>query len=54
MCYQHVGQHAVASCRFFEECRDATPEEYAPLKEEMEKLIGYDLAVLNEMLGKED
>lgn len=50
MCYEHVGQHSVANLDYFTECRPATPEQYAPLKNELEQLIGYDLAVLNEIL----
>jgi hypothetical protein len=44
-CYQHVGQHGsvdYTSC--IQATRKATPEEYAPLKAELEQ-IGYKLKV---------
>ena len=44
-CYVHVGQHS--SCHiswYFEHTKPATPEEYAPLKAELES-IGYYLDV---------
>lgn len=40
MSYQHVGQHGAASPELIEELEDATPEEYAPLKKELENLGG--------------
>ena len=30
-CYQHIGQHSAASPGYLEECRQATPVEYADL-----------------------
>jgi hypothetical protein len=44
--YSHIGQHSSAHPRYAEESRPATPEEYAPLKAELESL-GYNLEVLN-------
>lgn len=46
--YSHVGQHSSASPEYAKESRPATPEEYAPLKAELES-IGYNLEVLNGM-----
>ena len=40
--YMHVGQHGEASVEFYHECEDATPEQCADLKSELES-IGYDL-----------
>lgn len=46
--YSHVGQHSSAHPDYAKESRPATPEEYAPLKAELESL-GYNLEVLNGM-----
>jgi len=51
--YSHVGQHSSAHPDYAKESRPATPEEYAPLKAELEGQ-GYTLDVLNgvsEMTG---
>lgn len=50
--YSHVGQHGYASPEYLEELEDATPEEYEPLKEELEGQ-GYVLNVLNGLQGDE-
>ena len=48
MCYQHIGQHGACSPSYAEECREATPEEYADLHRELRDLVGYDdLVILN-------
>ena len=44
--YSHVGQHSSAHPAYAKESRPATPEEYAPLKTELESL-GYNLEVVN-------
>jgi len=46
--YSHVGQHTGVHPEYAAESRPATPEEYAPLKAELEG-IGYNLDVLNGM-----
>jgi len=46
--YSHIGQHSSAHPAYAKESRPATPEEYAPLKAELESL-GYNLEVLNGM-----
>jgi hypothetical protein len=46
-CYEHVGQHSDASLEYFTECRPATPDQYLPLKAEMENLFGYDFDVID-------
>ena len=46
MGYAHMGQHTAISPYYAEESRDATPEEYADLKSELEGL-GYNLEVVN-------
>lgn len=43
-CYAHIGQHSACDPNYFRRCRKATPEQYAPLKEELES-IGYNLTV---------
>lgn len=45
-CYQHIGQHSDGVPEYFEGLEQATPEEYTPLKEELESL-GYNLTILN-------
>jgi hypothetical protein len=42
--YAHIGQHGEVSPSYFRMCSKATPEEYADLKAELER-IGYDLEV---------
>ena len=44
--YSHIGQHSSAHPAYAKESRPATPEEYAPLKAELESL-GYNLEVVN-------
>jgi len=46
--YSHIGQHSSAHPNYAKESRQATPEEYADLKAELEG-IGYNLEVLNGM-----
>ena len=46
--YSHMGQHSSASPEYAKESRQASPEEYADLKAELEG-IGYNLVVLNGM-----
>lgn len=41
-CYAHVGQHGVCDPSLLK-CRRAKPEEYLPLKREMEDIVGYDI-----------
>ena len=43
--YEHIGQHGEASIEFCRECIKATPAEYAELKNELEKLCGYNLQI---------
>jgi hypothetical protein len=42
--YMHIGQHSAASERLLTDLKPATPEEYAPLKAELEA-IGYTLDI---------
>jgi len=44
--YSHIGQHSSAHPDYAKESREASPEEYANLKAELEG-IGYDLEILN-------
>ena len=44
-CYSHVGQHSSAHPDYANESREATPEEYNDLKEELES-IGYNLELV--------
>lgn len=45
--YSHIGQHSQCSIEYVRECREASPEDYAPLYKELTELIGYDLEVQN-------
>ena len=45
--YEHIGQHGEASIEFCRECIEANPAEYAELKNELEKLCGYNLQISN-------
>lgn len=50
--YMHVGQHSEASLGFMRHtCRQAKPEEYTSLQEELES-IGYDLSRRVRWYGK--
>ncbi len=44
--YSHVGQHSSCSPEYAAKSRNATPEEYADLRAELES-IGYELETLN-------
>lgn len=46
LCYSHVGQHSYADPFYIDDLEEATPEEYEPLKKELEGQ-GYVLNVLN-------
>lgn len=47
VCYQHIGQHGTADIEFMKYCtEDASPAEYAELKDELENIIGYDLTII--------
>ena len=46
-CYSHIGQHSVCAVDWVEEsCRAATYAENKPLYDELTKMVGYDLEVL--------
>jgi len=45
--YQHTGQHGAASTELLRELQPATPEEYAPLKSELENHFDYHLEVID-------
>lgn len=44
LCYAHIGQHSAADIGIIGRSRPATPEEYAPLAEELRR-IGYTLDI---------
>ena len=45
-CYAHAGQHGTCCPGILWNCRRANPEEYLPLKHEMEDIVGYDVEVV--------
>jgi hypothetical protein len=45
-CYAHIGQHSSCHIDYAKECKNATIEEYTPLKTELEGL-GYDLTIID-------
>ena len=46
ICYAHVGQHSACHIDYANKCKEATPEQYADLKKELES-VGYDLKVIS-------
>lgn len=46
-CYAHLGQHGAACMNYAAGLENATPEEYAELKRELEHL-GYELEIVEE------
>lgn len=42
-CYAHSGQHGTCCPEILWDCRRAKPEEYLPLKRELEEIIGYNV-----------
>ena len=47
-CYAHIGQHSPCHPDYAAECREAKPEEYKDLLEELTSIAGYDnLVILN-------
>jgi hypothetical protein len=47
MSYQSIGQHGMAHRDLLDELDKATPEEYADLKDELER-IGYEFEVIHD------
>lgn len=45
-CYAHVGQHGTCCPEILWNCRRAKPEEYLPLKRELEEIVGYNVEVV--------
>lgn len=45
-CYAHVGQHGTCCPEILWSCRRAKPEEYLPLKRELEEIVGYNVDVV--------
>lgn len=43
-CYAHIGQHSACHIDYIKECKEATPEQYADLKAELQS-IGYNLQI---------
>ena len=45
--YMHIGQHSSCNpCALIKDTRLSTPEEYNDLKNELEKIVGYNLEVI--------
>ena len=45
--YMHVGQHGAANPMIvLKQTKPATPDEYAVLQDELERVIGYDLKII--------
>lgn len=49
ICYAHLGQHSACHPDYAKECKLATPEQYEPLRQELES-IGYNLKILNKLI----
>ena len=46
ICYSHIGQHSAASKEYVKELKEASPEDYKSLQDELTSL-GYSLNILN-------
>jgi hypothetical protein len=44
--YMHVGQHGAADTEIVRNTKLATPDEYAVLQDELERVVGYDLKII--------
>ena len=44
LCYSQTEQHACASVDYYRKCKPATPDQYTPLRREIEA-IGYKIAI---------
>ena len=53
MYYEHCGQHGECVYDFYLSCKRASPEEYAPLKKEMENCFGYNFKVVRKITRKD-
>lgn len=51
LCYAHLGQHASADTGYAASLKRATPEQFAPLKRELESL-GYELEIVRKCTQK--
>lgn len=47
--YMHLGQHGESDYEWYLSCKPASPEEYAPLKKELEQAFGYRFKVVKRM-----
>lgn len=45
-CYAHIGQHSACAPEYAEACKEAGPEQFEDLKQELES-IGYELEIIN-------
>lgn len=53
-CYAHLGQHGEACEEFYRDsCRNCTPEQYVPLKKELENCFGYKLKIVKRITRKD-
>jgi hypothetical protein len=52
-CYAHIGQHSACHPDYARDCKEATPEQYNDLKEELEKSVGYELEILNQTVKQD-
>lgn len=54
LCYAHDGQHAEASYDFYLcSCKQCGEDSYAPLKRELEQVVGYRLKIVHRITRKD-
>lgn len=51
LCYQHIGQHSMASIGYYRKTKPATKEEYTSLLNELVNLVGYDDLIIRKRMS---
>lgn len=50
ICYQHIGQHSMASIGYYRKTKPALKKEYTSLLNELVNLVGYDDLVVRKRM----
>ena len=50
VCYQHIGQHSMASIGYYRKTKPALKKEYTSLLNELVNLVGYDDLVVRKRM----
>lgn len=51
VCYQHIGQHSMASIGYYRKTKPALKKEYTSLLNELVNLVGYDDLVVRKRMS---